>query len=138
MLDYLKKENFCVLVTASKTAKPEAAIVCFVVKSDFSVLLFTDPRSRKAKNLRENKKASIVIGDVDKEIEIQMDGEIRILGEGKAQEAKKFILKRHPDWLSHMDKRSVIFLHFRPIWLQYCNHAKEPCHEILELKDFQK
>jgi len=133
VLQFLKSKKFCVLATADNNSKPEAAVVYFFTKDDFSIFLYTDPRSRKAKNLRENNQASLVISDIEKVIEVQMDGKIVILEGNKAQKAKEFILAVDPEEKSHMDKRPVIFLDFKPNWIRYCNFGIEP-DEIFEFE----
>ena len=133
VLQFLKSERFCVLATANKNSKPEAAVVCFFVKDDLSVLLYTDPGSRKAKNLGENSQASLVIFNLKKAIEIQTDGKTTILEGDEAQKAKKYILTVDPEQGPHMEKRSVIFIHFKPGWIRYCDFSVEP-DEIFEFE----
>jgi len=131
VLEFLKSERFCVLATANKNSKPEAAIVCFFTKDDFSILLYTDSKSRKAKNLKENSQASLVISDLGKKIEVQIDGKATILENKEAQKAKEFILALNPSQKPHMEKRPVVFLQFKPDWIRYCNFRKE-LNEIFE------
>jgi len=133
VLQFLKSERFCVLATADKSTKPEAALVCFFVKDDLSILLYTDPRTRKAKNLGENNQASLVISNLEKEIEVQTDGRVIILEGDKAQKAKEDILSFDPEQGSHMEKRPVIFLLFKPDWIRYCHFGVGPT-EIFEFK----
>ena len=133
VLKFLKTQRFCVLATASKNSEPEAAVVCFFAKDIASIFLYTDPRSRKAKNLKENDKASLVICDIGKEIEIQTDGKITILEGNKANKAKEFILSVDPNQKPHMGKRPVVFLQFKPDWLRYCDFSREP-DEIFEFE----
>ena len=133
VLEFLKLERFCVLATADKNSKPEAAMVCFFVKNDLSILLYTDPRTRKAENLKENRQASLVICNLEKQVEVQTDGKTTILEGDEAQKAKEYILSVEPEQESHMKKRPVIFIHFKPGWIRFCNFGVEP-DEIFEFK----
>jgi len=133
VLQFLKSERLCVLATADKSSKPEAAMVCFFVKDDLSIFLYTDPRSRKAKNLGENSQASLVICNLEKQIEIQVDGKTTILEGDEAQKAKEYIVSVDPGQKPHMEKRPVIFIFFKPDWIRYCNFSVEP-DEIFEFK----
>ena len=135
ILQFIKSKRFCVLATADKNAKPEAAIVCFFIKDDFSFLFFTDPKTRKIKNLKENNRASVVISDIKKEIEVQTDGKVTILKGDEFQKAKDFILTIAPYMKSHIEKRiNSVFFQLKPNWIRYCNFSKK-ADEIYE-EDF--
>lgn len=41
----------------------------------------------------------------------------------------------HPDWESHMEEESTVFLRFDPNWLRYSDYSQEPA-EILVLGSF--
>jgi general stress protein 26 len=133
VLQFLKSERFCVLATADKNSKPEAAMVCFFVKDHLSILLYTDPRSRKAKNLKENRQVSLVIYNLEKKVEIQTDGQATILEGDEAQKAREYILSIDPGQKPHMKKRPVIFILFKPNWIRYCDFSVEP-DEIFEFE----
>jgi uncharacterized protein YhbP (UPF0306 family) len=134
ILEFIKTKKFCVLATADDKAKTEAAIVVFFPKNDFTILFFSDSRTRKIKNLRKNNQASIVIGDVKNNKEVQIDGEIIILKNDKSQKAKEFILTVAPYMRSHIEKRTNgVFFQFKPNWIRFCDFSKKP-DEIYECK----
>jgi len=134
VLNFLKEEEICVLATANKDAKPEAAVMVFVARDDFSFWLFTDERTRKLANLRENSQASLVIGGFGGGPTVQTDGEVTILEGEEVQKAREFLLGVHPDWKAHFGEATV-FLRFDPTWLRYSDYSKDPA-EISVFEEF--
>lgn len=133
VLNFLKKNELCVLATSNKSSKPEAAVMSCVAKSDFSILLFTDTESRKYKNIRENSQISAVIGGFKGDPTVQIDGTIReLVGNGK-DATKKYILSSHPDWKDYFSA-STRFLEVTPTWLRYSDFSKQT-PEIQEFND---
>ncbi len=137
ILQFVKTRRFCVLATANRNAKPEAAVVCYFPRDDFSIFFFSNPKTRKMKNLKENSQASVVIEDIKSKIEVQIDGKVTILKNNEFQKAKEFILNLAPDMKYHIDKRPVVFFQFKPVWIRYCDFSKEP-DEIYEFDNFIK
>lgn len=134
ILSILKRNKYCVLATASSTAKTQLAVVSYTVTDDFTILMSTNPHTRKTANIATNNQASIVIGGTDGSVEIQIDGQIRFLEEPQATQSRNTILTIHPELKDYISDTNKI-IEFKPIWLRYSDFTVRP-PEILEITDF--
>lgn len=133
VLDFLKKENLCVLSTASKDGKTESAIMAYTLKDDLTFIFSTMPEARKNKNILENNSASIVVGGFKNDPSVQMDGSISILLDSQYEEAKNYILLKYPEFSEHINPESK-FYEFKPTWMRYLDYSlPEPETEFTEL-----
>lgn len=134
ILSALKKNNFCVLSTASTTAQPQSAVVSYTIKDDFTFLMSTEPTTRKVTNITVNNQASLLIGGLDGSSEIQVDGLIRFLAEPESSDAKNYIFSLHPEMKDYISPNHKI-IEFKPSWLKYSDFSVSPS-EIIEVTDF--
>jgi len=97
VLSYLQENPICVLATADKKGKTEAAAVVYAFDDKLNLYLGTYKASRKYKNLLQNKKVSVVVGvDLNDSRTLQIDGTAKILEGKPAAVAEKALLKRYP------------------------------------------
>lgn len=132
----IKKESLCVLATSSPEGKPEAAVVVYAPKDDLTLIISTDTKSRKYKNISKNNKVSVVIGGTNNDATIQIDGEIHELAGSESTDAKKYILTLHPKWADYFNNPDTDrFFEIKPLWAR-CSDFSTPSPEIFEKSDF--
>jgi len=114
-----RKEKLCVLATSNRDGKPEASVVGYAVMEDLTMLHSTTPQTRKVENLKENPKASLVIGWGFHELSIQMDGIVDIIATGDDyRKADEFFFTQNPLAVKFRSA-NTLFLKFRPLWVRY-------------------
>lgn len=88
----LKNNALCVLATASKSGKPEAATIDFAIDENYNVYFATRVSYRKYKNLKENPVASIVVTEAPKTV--QIDGTVTELKDEDAASVAEMLVQR--------------------------------------------
>lgn len=126
VLDFVKKNSLCVLSTATHDGKPESAVMAFTAKDDFTILMSTETTTRKYPNILANTQASVVIGGLNNDPSLQLDGQIKVLQGPSADEAKSTILSLHPDMAAYINTPNTKFLAFTPSWLRYSDFSQNP------------
>ncbi|MCL5970037.1 MAG: pyridoxamine 5'-phosphate oxidase family protein [Patescibacteria group bacterium] len=61
-MEFIKKNNLCVISTVGKDCKPQSAAMEFGETENLELIFDTYKDSRKYKNIQENKNVSVVIG----------------------------------------------------------------------------
>lgn len=79
---FLKAHELCRLATASKDAKPHVVPVVYAVDGE-DVIVAVDYRTKKLKNLRENRKVALVVDDSRPNHAVMVEGDCEILERGK-------------------------------------------------------
>jgi len=81
-LSFLKAHELCRLATASKDARPHVVPVIYAIDGE-DVIVAVDYGTKKLKNLRENKKAALVVDDYRPNHAVMVEGDCEILERGK-------------------------------------------------------
>jgi len=131
VLQFMKQNGLCVLATANKAGKTEAAVMAYVVKDSFTILMNTEPNTRKYAYLLENPQVSVVIGGWKDDPTIQIDGRARVLENVEAESAKIFMKSVCPELIDHL-REAGKFLEIKTKWVRYSDFSQNP-PEILEL-----
>ena len=124
--DFVGKKSFCVLATADATGRPEAAVMAYAANKAFVIYFYTEPETRKYKNLLVNKRASVVIGGWENDPTVQMDGLVEELSGLETEKAKEFVLSAHPEWRVHFSAPTGKWFSFKPFWLRYSDFNQTP------------
>ncbi|MCX6726478.1 MAG: pyridoxamine 5'-phosphate oxidase family protein [Candidatus Shapirobacteria bacterium] len=132
VLQILKNNDLCVLSTASLSGKTESAIMALTVKDDFTLLMNTEPTSRKIVNLKVNQTVSVIIGGLKNDPSIQLDGVATLLEGDSAKSACSTMLSIHPE-LKDYGIESGTFISIKPFWCRYSDFSKNP-PEIAEVE----
>ena len=136
VLKFLQGQGLCVLATAGKDGKPEAATVSYVVKDDFSLLINTDTTTRKYKNIEENDHVAVVVAAGEgANPNVQIDGTIEKLDDAAAAKAKEYTLKLHPEWKDYYESPTGVWYKIKPSWMRYSDFSGQP-PDTEELTDF--
>lgn len=136
LLLMLKNNKLSILSTASLSGKTESAIMAMVVKDDFTILMSTEPTSRKMINIKSNPQVSVIIGGLNNDPSVQIDGQIKILNEEETSEACNYMLVARPE-LKEYGIETATIMAITPLWMRYSDFSKNP-PEIIEFNDFKK
>jgi uncharacterized pyridoxamine 5'-phosphate oxidase family protein len=95
----LLKKNKVMTVATSSGGKPRSSIVEYVMVGDAMVFM-TNPQTIKAKNLAKNKKISITVGkipkDIMKAVYVAIDGTAQPAGAAEKEGYNKELFARYP------------------------------------------
>lgn len=125
VLQLIKSQSLCVLSTASLSGKSESAVMAYTIKDDFTILINTEPTTRKYQNLLTNNRVSIVVGGFKNDPSVQIDGAAKILDGQKAQETRDYMLSVNPDLKNYFSDTGK-FIAITPTWLRYSDFSRDP------------
>ena len=131
ILEFVKKNGLCVLSTVSPDNRSESAVMALTVKDDFTLLMNTEPNTRKISNLQTNPSVSLIVGGFNNDPSVQIEGVAIVLEGSAADLAKNTMLAMHPelkDYLSPSGK----FISVKPVWCRWSNFSQNP-PEIYEI-----
>jgi general stress protein 26 len=125
VLEFLKNKNpkLCVLTTASKNVKPQAALVGYAIKDDLTIVLSTRKGTRKYENLQDNNQVALVFGSGFSENNVQMDGIATIIEEGNEyKQTDEFFFSQNPE-AAKFKNPDTIFIVVKPHWIRFIDHS---------------
>ena len=128
VLDFLRSHSLAVQSSVAVSGAPQAAVVGFAVTDDFEIVFDTLESTRKARNLRHNRRCAVVIGGL-------LPGDERTAQiEGLADEPvgsdlgrlKEIYFSQFPEGRDRQQWRGLIYVRIRPIWLRYSDLNQSP------------
>ena len=130
VLEFLRENRWAVLATSTKDGQPYAATMNFYIDDDFTFYFISMEETRKLGNLRENKKAAVVVGCGPSPITIQGEGEVELREENDKELFYKISGTYSPEdftkWPILRIARGVFStIVFRPSWLVWLNLDQE-------------
>ena len=120
----LAENNLCVMATASKDGKPEAASMYFAEDTDYNLYFETCTTYRKYINLKSNPQASIVVTQLP--YTVQMDGTVEELAEQESEKAKQRLTAKLGKTSKKYDDPRICFFKFTPTWIRVLTDPKWP------------
>jgi nitroimidazol reductase NimA-like FMN-containing flavoprotein (pyridoxamine 5'-phosphate oxidase superfamily) len=81
-LNFLKAHELCRLATASKDARPHVVPVIYALDGE-NIVIAVDYKTKKLKNLRENKKAALLVDEYRPNRGLMVEGDCEVLERGK-------------------------------------------------------
>lgn len=121
---YLKASKYMTLATATKSGKPEAATVEYVVDGD-TLLINTYTYYRKYRNLVDNPLFAGVV-TADSETTLQFEGTIQELSADDADKAKSKMLEAEPGYANFYNDKDTRFFRLTPSWMRLRDYTKTP------------
>jgi general stress protein 26 len=134
VLEFIKKQSLAVYSTASLSGQPQSAVMAITVTDDWSIYMSTEPTTRKIRNLAVNPASSLVIGGLNNDPSVQLDGRSIIIPDSEVESAKSLVLSIHPELKDYLNPSSK-FIKFTPSWLRYSDFSQNP-PEIVGFSDF--
>ena len=131
ILDFIKKQNVCVLSTVTKDNKPESAVIEFGEIDNLEIIFDTISTYRKYQNLRHNQNVSVAIG-LDSEVTIQYEGlAVELIG-NDTKKYKESYWKKNPKAQKWENHPNIRFFKIIPKWIRYSDLSKKPW-EVFEV-----
>ncbi|MFA5052461.1 MAG: pyridoxamine 5'-phosphate oxidase family protein [Parcubacteria group bacterium] len=118
-LEFMKTTPPCVIATCAGEGKTEAAMIYAYPNDEFTFFISTNANSRKIENIRSNPRVSLVFGNPEKMMTVQLDGNMRILEGEDARKAKEFIITADVTQRLHVAKEPLALLEFKPFWMRF-------------------
>ena len=81
-LDFVKAHELCRLATASRDARPHVVPVIYALDGE-NVVVTIDYKTKKLKNLKENRKVALVVDDYHPNHAVMVEGDCEVLERGK-------------------------------------------------------
>jgi nitroimidazol reductase NimA-like FMN-containing flavoprotein (pyridoxamine 5'-phosphate oxidase superfamily) len=135
MMAFMEERFLCVLSTVNEQGRPEAAFVGYVSCRDHEIVVGTSNKSRKFKNIQQNKSVAVVIADQTGEV--QYEGEAEVIT-GSDYEA--LVAEGHFGKLPGLDKYrndpTQVYIRIRPTWIRFIVHGNTD--QISEFTEFRK
>ncbi len=128
LLRFMRGHSLAVEASASPSGAPQAAVVGIVVSSRFEVFFDTIESSRKAPNLRRNRKVAFVIGGLSDRDErtVQYEGIADEPRGADLQRLKKLYFKSFPDGRERQSWPGIAYFRARPKWIRYSDFNQDP------------
>jgi len=131
LLGFLKRQRFGVVSSVGQDGSPQAAVVGVAFTSDGDAIFDTVASSRKALNLRRDPRASLVIWEGERTV--QMDGRVDEPSGTDREAILEVYLAVFPDGVERLRWEGITHFRFRPSWVRDSDFAAGPEPRILEL-----
>src|ERR1051325_10528811 len=128
LLLLMRRDRYAIEATVTPTGAPQAAVVGVAVTDAFEIVFDTIGGSRKAQNLRVNRRVAFVLGN-------SHDGDERTIQfEGLADEPDGTALQRlkdvyfrvFPDGRDRERWPGLTYFRVTPVWIRYSNFNPAP------------
>ena len=129
LFGFLRQGRVSVLSTCTSKGEPHSSVMHYSCAAEPPALYFsTDDRSAKAKDCRENPRASVVLGWSEVEwVTVQMRGGFRALTlPAEVEAAKTAHYAVHPNARQFDSDPHTLFLMFEPNWVRFSDLAASP------------
>lgn len=133
LITFMEARSFCVISTVGADARPEAAFVGFSSNGNLEVIIGTSSKSRKFRNISQNKSVAIVIADMTGEA--QYEGEVEVVtpeAYGTLMEEGRF--KKLSGYDKYRNDPTQVYLRIRPTWIRFIAHGENDA--VTEFTEF--
>lgn len=123
IFEYLNTERLGVLAVEMLDGSPHGATVHFAHSEEPFLFYFeTDRKYRKSEALfgREKSRATFVVGVSESNLKtLQVDGEVRLVGEGERDQFEKIYIGKFPEKEAMFSDLGKVFFKFMPLWWRF-------------------
>jgi general stress protein 26 len=126
---WLREGRLCVLSTGTPRGEPHSSVMHYSCAAEPPNLVFSaDDRSAKAKDCRENPRASVAMGWSEADwVTAQMRGALRaLISPDEIEAAKAAHYAVHPNARHFENDPHTLFLGFEPDWARFSDLAATP------------
>lgn len=132
LLDFLRQYRLAVEASVSESGSPQAAVVGVAITDRFEIVFDTVDSTRKARNLRRNRKVAFVMGGLaGEERTVQYEGIADEPAGAELEHLKAIYYQVYPDGPDRLSWPGLIYLRVRPTWIRYTDYTVDPA-EIVE------
>jgi len=135
LLEFLRQHRLAVQASASAEDGPQAAVVGYAITDHFEIVFDTLESTRKAQNLRRDRRIALVIGGLvaGDERTVQYEGVADEPSGAELGRLKKIYYAVNPDGPSRLNWPGLIYIRVRPSWIRYSDYNVDP-PEIVEFR----
>jgi len=138
LLTFLRDQKWAVEASVSVHGAPQAAVVGVVVSPELEIVFDTFDDSRKAENLRRNRKTALVIGWDDGRT-VQIEGHADEPRGDDLARLTKLYYARFADGEERAKASKVAYFRVRPTWIRISDfRGKEPSIVTLTAADLRE
>lgn len=130
---FLDQHETCVISTVGENSQPESATVGFSVDGDFTIMIATNEKTRKAQNLQVNNKVALVIGFEGPKT-VQLEGVARLVDPEVSANRINLHFEKVPGAKKFANDTGQNHYLIAPTWLRFTDYTKKPA--TFETKDF--
>jgi PPOX class probable F420-dependent enzyme len=131
LLGFLRRQRFGVISSVSPDGQPQAAVVGLAFTDEGEAVFDTVAPSRKARNLRRDPRASLVLWEGERTV--QMEGRVDEPAGAERDAIVKVYLAAFPDGVERLRWEGITHLRFRPSWVRDSDFGAGPEPRIVEL-----
>lgn len=132
LLRFLRNHRWAIEATVAKDGQPQAAVIGFAVSPKLELVFDTSRRSRKAENLRRDRRVAMVIG-WDEAQTVQIEGIASELTGAERTRLLRVYVAQFPDGKARAKDPDIVLYAVRPTWARYSDFRKMPA-KIEEMK----
>lgn len=129
---FMNEHETCVLATTHADGSPQAATVGFSVQGN-KVLISTNSKTRKYKNLTNNSKVAVVVGTEGAKT-LQLEGEAKEIPAANNQKLIDEHFLQVPAAKEYADEEGQTYFLITPAWLRFTDYTAQ--NPIFETRDF--
>jgi hypothetical protein len=128
LLAFMRTQRHAAVASTTPEGSPQAAVVGFVVTDDFEIFFDTLDSTRKARNLRADVRAALVVGgfEADAQRTVQVDGTADLPTGVELDELKQLYFERFIDGPQRQAWKGLIYVRVKPTWLRYSDFRTDP------------
>ena len=127
---FLKQQKFGVISSVGPDGEPHSAVVGVAFTEDGDAVFDTLGSSRKAIDLRRDPRASLVVWEGERTV--QMDGRVDEPAGTERDAVLKAYLAVFPDGMERLQWEGITHFRFRARWARYSDFGRTP-ERIVEL-----
>jgi len=133
LLRFMRGARYAVEATVTQTSAPQAAVIGVAITDAFEIVFDTIGSSRKAQNLRVNRRVALVLGNCydGDERTIQYEGLADEPDGAELRRLKETYFRVFPDGRDRERWPGITYFRVTPVWLRYSNYNANP-PEIVE------
>jgi general stress protein 26 len=134
ILQFLSNHEECVIATVNNNGKPEAATVGFSQNNKLQLVVGTNMKTRKFKNIKQNPSVAIVVG-FEGEVTLQYEGTASLIPNDEQEARLKPHFEKLPGVEKFKDEPGQVYFLIEPTWIRYTDYSIHP-EQVEEIKDF--
>jgi hypothetical protein len=128
ILTFIRGYRWAIEATSSATLAPQAAIIGIAVTEQLELVFDTLSSSRKAVNLRSNRRMALVIGGWNEgdARTLQYEGVADFPEGAELERLKQVYFSAFPDGPTRLSWPGITYVRVKPAWVRYSDFRVEP------------
>lgn len=128
ILTFIRGYRWAIEATSSATLTPQAAIIGIAVTEQLELVFDTLSSSRKAVNLRSNRRMALVIGGWNEgdARTLQYEGVADFPEGAELERLKQVYFSAFPDGPTRLSWPGITYVRVTPAWVRYSDFRLEP------------